>query len=101
MPREIKPLPQAEADLFEAYWWYESRDQGLGDEFLRCVETCYSRIAANPESYPVRAKMFRRALVRRFPYAIFFKHTTTDIVIYAVFNCHQKPSKLKEKLRSS
>lgn len=99
MRREIRPLPQAEADLFEAYWWYESRDQGLGDEFLRCVEVCYSRIAEYPEHYPIRLKTFRRILVRRFPYAIFFKHSDSAVFVYSVFQCHQDPKKLKRILK--
>jgi hypothetical protein len=30
--------PAAEADLQEAYAWYEERESGLGAEFVRCVD---------------------------------------------------------------
>ena len=29
---------EADGDVSEAYGWYESREPGLGEDFLRCVE---------------------------------------------------------------
>jgi len=35
--------PEAEADLTEAYRWYEEQVDGLGSEFLLCVDTRTSK----------------------------------------------------------
>jgi hypothetical protein len=32
-------LPEAKADVADAYLWYDEQSLGLGTEFLRCVET--------------------------------------------------------------
>jgi hypothetical protein len=32
--------PEADDDVVRAYGWYEEREPGLGEEFLRCVEAC-------------------------------------------------------------
>ena len=32
--------PEAADDVAEAYAWYEEREPGLGEDFLRCVEAC-------------------------------------------------------------
>ncbi len=31
---------EAENDVISHYNWYESREPGLGEDFLRCVEAC-------------------------------------------------------------
>lgn len=57
--------PRAEADLDEAFAWYESRSVGLGVDFLRAVDACFAAIEAAPLAYPVVYRAARRALLRR------------------------------------
>ena len=59
--------PEAEADLADAYDWYEERVAGLGAEFLDRVEIVLGAIAEHPELYPTIFRNVRRALTRRFP----------------------------------
>ena len=49
MIRRVIFKPEAEADLADAYGWYEQRDAGLGAEFIRCVESCVNGIQRHPE----------------------------------------------------
>ena len=42
--------PEAEQDVADAYNWYEAREPGLGEDFLRCVEACVLTASAGPES---------------------------------------------------
>ena len=98
MGRELIFLPEVEYDIAEAYWWYEEKDLGLGDEFLRCLEEAFSRISQHPEHFPVRFESIRRILVRRFPYAVYFYHDDEKIFVTYVFHTAQNPSKLFERL---
>ena len=66
----VRPL--AEADLDEAFEWYESRSVGLGVDFLRAVDVCFAAIDAAPLAYPKVYHEARRALLRRFPYAMVY-----------------------------
>ena len=98
MIRELMIRPEAEAELAEAFIWYENRLPGLGAEFLLCVDAVLSAILRNPEMYPVILKDARRALVRRFPYAIFFVVEETRVAVLAVFHAKRDPKKWQDRL---
>lgn len=91
-------LPEAEQDVAQAYIWYEEQELGLGKEFLRCVDACIQFIRRNPEMYPVVHESYRRAVVRRFPYVIFYEYLDNTIVVYSVFHCSQDPQKWGSRL---
>ena len=58
----MRPLilrPEAEADIEEAYRWYEQQSRGLGAEFLRAVDACLALITRQPELYPEKYKRAR------------------------------------------
>lgn len=90
--------PEATADITESYVWYENREHGLGEEFLRCLEACFEFMQRHPDLYPVAIDDFRRAPIRRFPFEIFYRQTGKFITVYAVFNCSQNPQKWRERL---
>jgi len=73
MAAKLVVAPEAELDVTEAYVWYETRRVGLGEEFLNSVDACIERIRRQPAIYPRVYEEYRRALIRRFPYAIFFE----------------------------
>ena len=43
---------RAEADLTDAFAWYEETFPGLGAALLRSVDGCFARIQRHPEAYP-------------------------------------------------
>jgi toxin ParE1/3/4 len=92
-------LPEAVADVADGYAWYEKQELGLGEEFLACLEGAYALIAAYPLHYPVRFDSFRRILVRRFPYAVYFDHDEQTVFVHYVFSCAQDPQKLVCRLK--
>ena len=68
MKKPVIVRAEAEADLAEAYNWYEQQVCDLGGEFLLCVDAVMASIERNPHLYPVVYKsIIRRALMRRFP----------------------------------
>ena len=88
-------LPEAKADVADAYLWYEEQSLGLGLDFLRCVEAALLSLQRSPLIYPIVYESYRRVLVRRFPFAIFFEEDRTQhrCVVYAVSHCSQDPEK--------
>jgi plasmid stabilization system protein ParE len=89
---------EASQDVVDAYTWYETHEPGLGEDFLRCVEACVLGLKRHPQLYPVAVDEFRRALVRRFPFEIFYEAREDSIVIYSVFHCSQNPQKWRSCL---
>jgi plasmid stabilization system protein ParE len=93
-------VPEAQTDIADAYLWYEEQDLGLGLEFLRCVEVALLTIQRMPLIHPVVHGTYRRALVRRFPFAVFFEfnESANRCVVYSVFHCSQDPEKWRGRL---
>jgi toxin ParE1/3/4 len=81
--------PRAEADLENAKNWYEERREGLGREFVVAARLAVERIRANPERYPVYYREFRRVLLSRFPYKIFYRFERERIIIFRVLHVRQ------------
>ena len=63
---------RAEQDLAGASLWYEGRAPGTGAYFVRCVEAAISLIIRQPQAGPVYFQQFRRVLMPRFPFGIFY-----------------------------
>lgn len=85
---------RAKDDLELAFVWYEQQRYGLGHEFLDCVQASVATIVAMPKLFARHHENFRRALIRRFPFAIFYTIEGEGIVIHAVFDNRQDPAKL-------
>jgi plasmid stabilization system protein ParE len=85
--------PEARADLAEAKAWYDKQQKGLAGEFRLCVEEAMERIRRMPELHAERDKGVRRCLVRRFPYAIFYKLEDARIVVIAVMHISRDPNR--------
>jgi plasmid stabilization system protein ParE len=82
--REVVFRPQAEDDVLAVRAWYESRQVGLGREFGQAVDAVVTRILENPFLFQRVQQETRRAVLSRFPYAIYFRATDRQIVVLAV-----------------
>jgi toxin ParE1/3/4 len=97
MMRQTLITPEAEADIEEAYRWYEERLEGLGVDFLDCLDNGIESIKNNPEMYPVVHGSLRRLLIRRFPYGIFYTISESLIMILAVFHGRRDPKEWESR----
>jgi toxin ParE1/3/4 len=98
MIREVIIRPEAEAEMTEAYDWYEDRVPGLGSGFLLSVDAILHAIARTPQRYPVVHKGIRRALTRRFPFEVFFLDGESRVVVLAVFHVKRNPENWQERV---
>ena len=100
MIEEVIYTSKADDDVAAAYAWYENRTSGLGEEFLRCLGDRVLTLQQHPRLYPVAVGEFRRAVIRRFPFEIFYEPGAKTLTIYAVFHCSQDPQKWRSRLPS-
>lgn len=84
MTRVVRFRPEAEAEALEARQWYEERRPGLGDEFTEEISRIIGRIVGNPMQFPRVRGETRRAVLRRFPYALYFRLAGDDVLVLAV-----------------
>ncbi len=78
---------------------YEDKARGLGEEFLRMFYVCAGEIPQNPLLFQKAHGEFRRRLIRRFPYAIYFRIQGDEIVVFGLFHCARDPRTIRRKLR--
>jgi plasmid stabilization system protein ParE len=98
LTRRLVLRTRAEQDLAEAARWYEEQATGLGRDLLEEADVVIARVMRFPESHPVRHRQFRRALLRRFPYGVFYAVEADEIVILAVLHLAQDPSAIFGRL---
>jgi plasmid stabilization system protein ParE len=67
MTGELIIRPEAEADIAQAFGWYEAQVPALGSQFLLILDAAFNSILGNHLTYPQVYKTVRRALIRRFP----------------------------------
>ena len=83
--------PEAEADLVNARDWYERQREGLGAAFLLCVEEVLERIGRTPEIYTAVYHDIRRALTRRFPYAMYYRILGNEVGVLGILHTRRDP----------
>jgi plasmid stabilization system protein ParE len=93
LPIIFRPIARLEMD--DAMGWHRKQKVGLEAEFKDAVDQMLERIAAAPLRFgPTRGEV-RRALLRRFPYAIHFVPEPNAIIVLAVFHTKRAPRHLE------
>ena len=78
-------------ELLDAQAWYEEEGVGLGAVFAAAVEATVTAFLQNPLAYPRVKGDTRRAIVRRFPYAVYFRPAGDEIIVLAVMHGRRNP----------
>ena len=97
MKYQIIIPPEAQSDLQSAFQWYEDQEESLGVEFLRCIDAAIFSINRSPKIYSQIYKSVRRALIRRFPYGIFYILDDNRIVVLAVLHVKRHPIRWQKR----
>jgi plasmid stabilization system protein ParE len=84
--------PQADFDIEATFHWYENERAGLGLEFLHEISTTYDRIVDGPLKYQELRSGIHRALVKRFPYAVYFAVEVDVVIVLAVLHASRDPA---------
>ncbi len=91
MSRRVLFRPEARTEYALAWQWYEDEREGLGAEMVGCVDATIASVARDPLLHLKVFGEVRRALVRRFPYAVFFVVDADTVLILAVAHAHREP----------
>ena len=89
---------EALSDIEEAVAYLRRISHRLPVRFGIELQSIYALLVEHPEMYPVVYKNFRRALLRRFPYSVFYVLDGTTILIVGVV--HQARDEETWKRRS-
>ena len=98
-PLATRFRPDLLTDLREVMAWYEAASPGLGAEFQQAFFAELDRIATAPLTHRVLYRDFRRAIMPRFPYLIYFKVEAATVVIFLLIHSARDPAAARSMLR--
>ncbi|MBI3938528.1 MAG: type II toxin-antitoxin system RelE/ParE family toxin [Betaproteobacteria bacterium] len=82
----------ARAEFDAAALWYEERQPGLGLQFVSEINRGIELAARHPERFPIKHGEIRCVQARRFPYSVFFRPESSQIVVLAVLHARRDPT---------
>lgn len=86
-------------DLREASRWYEDEQEGLGQRLHDTFFQALSVAGRTPEIFLKAHGEFRRILLKRFPYALYFRLHEDTVVFVLLFHGARDPRELRRALR--
>ena len=90
--------PEAQQELIAIAVWYDGRRAGLGDEFVDAVSAKVVDIYKAPERFPIVHDDIRQAILRRFPYVVYFRLAGKRVLVVSVFHAHLDTESLWARL---
>lgn len=86
---------RAQKEIIEAWEWYEERQQGLGDRFIKELTRRIRLIEKNPDRYPTRHKSYKETPVPVFPFLVIYRLNRKKklVRIVSVFHTSLNPKK--------
>ena len=88
-PRLLLP---AEKEMLAATFYYEQQAEGLGQDFLRKVQSAVDEIVQHPTRWPKVRGNIRRRMIHRFPYAILYEDRPHEVLIIAIMHLRRHPA---------
>ena len=92
-------LPAARLEVIEAKDWYTARSKALGDAFVAEVDRQVALIAEAPLGPALILGDARRLLLRRFPYALFYRVVDAEAFVLACFHASRDPRTWQARVR--
>lgn len=86
MTRLIILSPDAQSDIRAAARWYQREESDLGYQFKNEIRLTFRRIIKYPLAFPLVDNLIRRALMKRFPYSIYFIVKSHALLVVAVLH---------------
>lgn len=84
--------PEAQDEFDTAYDYYEGRRAGLGEAFADAVQVVLNRIATMPRMHATVFGDVRKAIVRKFPYCVYYREEPNLVRVLSVFHTSRDPA---------
>ena len=91
--------PKAKVEIKNVAEYYKGCREGLGQAFLREVESTIQRLSQHPLTWRKISGQFRRCLLKKFPYGIIYSVDKDEIFVAAVMHLKRKPEYWKKRIK--
>ncbi len=96
---KVEILDLAINDLIEGYYFYESKEVGLGGYFLKMLYGDIDALAITGGIHRKAYKNLHRSLAKRFPFAIYYTVEEKTVRVKSVVDCRRNPSWIRHHLQ--
>jgi len=96
----LRLRPELVEDVHEAFVWYEAAATGLGHEFLRSYFVAVAAAQREPLIHRKVYQDFRRVLLDRFPYLLYFRIEGDRVVVFLLIHGSRNPALIRYPLRT-
>lgn len=87
----VEILPEAEAEIREAFLWYFERSPIAADAFRTETFQAIDRLAVDALTWPEDEDAIRQHILRHFPYTVFYEIQGDVVTVLAVAHQRRKP----------
>jgi hypothetical protein len=91
-------LLAAEVDIQMTYSQLEDYGEGVGDAFLRALDEEAQLIERFPFSCRLHIDNYRRLVMSRFPFGLFYVIERDRIAVHAVMDLRQSPETIRRRM---
>ncbi len=92
MTYEVRLQPEAIQAAARIYQYYEKERKGLGERFLKALNTCYGDLQKNP-NFQIRKSRYRYIMLHRFPYRVIYVVEGSTVHVYTIRHMGRRSSK--------
>ena len=89
--------PEAEVDLVETIFYYETQALGLGERFAAEVEHAIEQLLSHPKSGTLDVEGFRKWVLDTFPYNLRYTESNDLVYILVVERQVRRPNYWKHR----
>ena len=88
----------ARIEILDAHGWYAARGQILAQRFAAELDAVITRISEKPLQFRLIQGDGRRAMMRRFPYGVFFRILSDRVQIIACLHTSRDPRQWQNRM---
>ncbi len=100
MPYSVRYKRAAAAEVEAAIGWYCRPEIDQAPSFIKELERTEAHLRTLPALYQQVEGEIRRAVLRRFPYSLFFVIERNEVIVLACMHQHQRPRTRDEITKS-
>lgn len=94
---KIRILESASQDLVDGFHFYEKQSIGLGNYFIDSLFSDIDSLQIYAGIHPIYFS-YHRMLSKRFPFAVYYKVSDNEALVYAILDCRRNPAWIKKQL---
>lgn len=95
---KIRILDAAMRDLIDGARFYDRQASGLGEYFLDSLFADIDSLILYAGIHAIFFGCYHRMLVKRFPFAVYYRIEEDTALIYAILDCRRNPAWVKKRV---